>query len=84
MGLPSSHRAAPTPLLDEPLSWKNFQVKFELLLDLEELQQETDFRRFDVPNDERKEVEMQRDRDLLVMEVSVRPLHQAPADRLMC
>ncbi|KAM8753802.1 putative helicase mov-10-B.1 [Acanthopagrus schlegelii] len=59
-------------LLESPLSWENYSEKFHLLLYLEEQQMEVDIKRYNIPNDDRAEATMTRDRDnkkLLVLEV---------------
>uniref|UniRef100_A0A671X1J2 RNA helicase n=1 Tax=Sparus aurata TaxID=8175 RepID=A0A671X1J2_SPAAU len=58
-------------LLESPLTWKNYSEKFQLLLYLEEQQMEVDIKRYNIPNNDRAEATMTRDRDkkLLVLEV---------------
>uniref|UniRef100_A0A3Q3WQ27 RNA helicase n=1 Tax=Mola mola TaxID=94237 RepID=A0A3Q3WQ27_MOLML len=59
-------------LLEQPLSWENYAAKFQLLLHLEEQQMEVDMKRYNIPNNERKDAIMTRDRvnqKLLVLEV---------------
>ncbi|XP_073326824.1 putative helicase mov-10-B.2 [Pagrus major] len=59
-------------LLESLLSWKNYSEKFQLLLYLEEQQMEVDIKRYNIPNNEREEATMTRDRfnkRLLVLEV---------------
>ncbi|TKS77630.1 putative helicase mov-10-B.2 [Collichthys lucidus] len=59
-------------LLESPLCWENYSQKFELLLYLEEQQMKVDIKRYNIPNNERSEAIMQRDRankKLLVLEV---------------
>lgn len=60
-------------LLESPLTWKNYSEKFQLLLYLEEQQMEVDIKRYNIPNNDRAEATMTRDRDkkLLVLEVSM-------------
>lgn len=60
-------------LLESPLTWKNYSEKFQLLLYLEEQQMEVDIKRYNIPNNDRAEATMTRDRDkkLLVLEVNM-------------
>ncbi|XP_023280958.1 putative helicase mov-10-B.2 isoform X2 [Seriola lalandi dorsalis] len=59
-------------LLESPLSWENYTEKLQLLLYLEELQMEVDIKKYNIPNDDRKETVMYKDtvnKKLLVLEV---------------
>ena len=71
-------------LLESPLSWENYSEKFHLLLYLEEQQMEVDIKRYNIPNDDRAEATMTRDRDnkkLLVLEVSICLNYQKAQDK---
>ncbi|XP_073326374.1 putative helicase mov-10-B.1 [Pagrus major] len=59
-------------MLKSSLSWENYSEKFHLLLHLEEKQMELDIKRYNIPNSDREEATMTRDRfnkKLLVLEV---------------
>ncbi|XP_070695391.1 putative helicase mov-10-B.2 [Pempheris klunzingeri] len=59
-------------LLESPLSWENYCEKFHLLLYLEEQQMEVDIKRYNIPNNDREQAHMIRDKvnkRLLVLEV---------------
>ncbi|XP_044065664.1 putative helicase mov-10-B.2 [Siniperca chuatsi] len=59
-------------LLESPLSWENYSEKFQLLLYLEEQQMEVDIKRYNIPNNDREQAVMLRDKvnnKLLVLEV---------------
>ncbi|XP_028266397.1 putative helicase mov-10-B.1 [Parambassis ranga] len=49
-------------ILESPLSWENYTEKFQLLLYLEELQMEVDIRRYNIPNSERDNAVMTKDK----------------------
>lgn len=61
--VPAAHRS----LLEAPLQAENYKQKFQLLLYLEEIQMEVDIRRYDM-----KDVTMEQDRALLVLDVRSR------------
>ncbi|XP_070766164.1 putative helicase mov-10-B.2 [Enoplosus armatus] len=65
---PDSRRA----LLESPLSWENYTERFQLLLHLEEQQMEVDIKRYNIPNSDREQAVMFRDKinkKLLILEV---------------
>ncbi|MEQ2240211.1 hypothetical protein ILYODFUR_012460 [Ilyodon furcidens] len=67
-----SHSNEHRKVLESPLTWENYTEKFQLLLYLEELQMEFDIRRYNIPNDDRKYAELQRNQSnprLLDLEV---------------
>ncbi|KFO86227.1 Putative helicase MOV-10, partial [Buceros rhinoceros silvestris] len=61
---PSTRWTTMQSLLQAPLQAGNYKQKFQLLLHLEEIQMEVDIRRYDM-----KDVTMERDRALLVLDV---------------
>ncbi|XP_027750964.1 helicase MOV-10 isoform X2 [Empidonax traillii] len=63
-GPDTSDWTAMSSLLEAPLQADNYQKKFQLLLNLEEIQMEVDIRRYDM-----QDVTMVQDRDLLVLKV---------------
>ncbi|XP_035761375.1 putative helicase mov-10-B.2 isoform X5 [Neolamprologus brichardi] len=65
---PNAKRA----ILESPLNWENYTERFQVLLYLEELQMEVDIKRYNIPNADREQATMTKDKTnkkLLVLEV---------------
>lgn len=59
-------------ILEEPLRWDNYAVKFRLLLFIEEIQMVVDIRRYNIPNEDQPEATMEKDKSnkkLLILKV---------------
>uniref|UniRef100_A0A3Q4I2S6 RNA helicase n=1 Tax=Neolamprologus brichardi TaxID=32507 RepID=A0A3Q4I2S6_NEOBR len=67
-----SLKALRLAILESPLNWENYTERFQVLLYLEELQMEVDIKRYNIPNADREQATMTKDKTnkkLLVLEV---------------
>lgn len=56
------------------MNWENYTERFQVLLYLEELQMEVDIKRYNIPNADREQATMTKDKTnkkLLVLEVNI-------------